>query len=294
MFISPQFKFVVEDIPIYIHADLVSQHSEPLDRTMNGGWAEKHAGFAVLEGVDKGTFLRFAQWAYNGYYTAASFGIGEKETNEPTPADVPPDAPPNIPDDDEIHVNWEMPSKKKSYKGKKRYSEPEPAAEFEFEPEFEPPPPRSTTSKCELETSFKELPIVFRRTSIDITPPRPNEHEQEDYSEVFLCHARMYVFAAQKMIQPLQALAKEELQATLARFTLYKQRTGDIIALLRYIYETDSNGEADVDELRTLMSQYIGFEMDTLIKDVEFKMLMSEDKDGALLGDFLKMVEKRL
>lgn len=274
MFTSPQFKFVVEDIPIYIHADLVSRHSEPLDRTMSGGWAEQHAGFAVLEGVDKDTFLRFAQWAYNGYYTAASFTVDEKAVETTTAT----------------RTSLDMPTSSKDYSSLEDFD----PIRLGFKKDKKCKKARDPTSKSELQDSFKNLSTTVRRDSIAIAPPRANQNEQENYTEVFLCHAKMYVFAGQKMIQPLQTLAKEELQLTLANFTLYEHRTGDIIALLRYIYEMDSNGDADVDELRTLMSHYVGFEMDTLIKDVEFKRLMSEDRDGALLGDFLKMVEKRL
>lgn len=104
----------------------------------------------------------------------------------------------------------------------------------------------------------------------------------------------MNVFAAQKMIWPLKTLAKEELQTMLARFTLFQDRTGNIVTLLRYIYKVNSGCVADVDELCSVMSHYIGYQMNTLIKDPEFKKLLGENKDSALLEDFLKMVEKRL
>ena len=71
LFTSPPFKFIVDDTPIYIHASLIAQHSKPLERMINGGMAEAQQGFAVLREVDEGTFIRFVQWAYNGYYTVA-------------------------------------------------------------------------------------------------------------------------------------------------------------------------------------------------------------------------------
>ena len=60
-FTSPPFRFIIDGTAIYIHANLVSQHSKPLERMMNGHMAEAHQGFAVLKEVDEGTFTRFAQ-----------------------------------------------------------------------------------------------------------------------------------------------------------------------------------------------------------------------------------------
>lgn len=36
---------------------------------MNGGMKETQEGFATLEDVDEGTFVRFLEFLYNGYYT---------------------------------------------------------------------------------------------------------------------------------------------------------------------------------------------------------------------------------
>ena len=73
VYASVPFKFIVDGEPLYIHADLVSLHSKPLDRMMNGSMTEAQEGFATLEDVDEGTFVRFIEWAHKGYYTAADF-----------------------------------------------------------------------------------------------------------------------------------------------------------------------------------------------------------------------------
>lgn len=51
---------------------------------INGQMAEAQKGFAVLEEVDEGTFERFIEWAYKGYYTAADFE--SKASSPPSPA----------------------------------------------------------------------------------------------------------------------------------------------------------------------------------------------------------------
>ena len=83
------------------------------------------------------------------------------------------------------------------------------------------------------------------------------------------------------------------MQLTLASYTLYTERTGDIVALMRYIYANTGEPVAGVEDLRTLLTAYMGYEMDVLMKDKAFKELMFED-GGALLGDFMGVVEKRI
>lgn len=85
----------------------------------------------------------------------------------------------------------------------------------------------------------------------------------------------------------------EELHAVLAVYTLHKERTGDITSLLRYIYAETAETKEGVDDLRTLMVQYIEIEVGTLIKDDELGELMIQD-GGCMLADFLKVMRKRL
>ncbi len=47
------------------------------------------------------------------------------------------------------------------------------------------------------------------------------------------------------------------------------------------------------EDLRTLLTAYMGYEMDVLIEDRAFKELMFED-GGALLGDFMGVVGERI
>ena len=67
---STPFEFVVEGTTFYVHADLVSRYSKPLDRLMKGGMSEAQKGVAVLQEVGQDTFARFVEWAYQGHYTS--------------------------------------------------------------------------------------------------------------------------------------------------------------------------------------------------------------------------------
>lgn len=65
---SKPFLFVVEDHVYYLHDELVAQATPVLDRLMHSDMKEKAQVYAVLQGVDKETFGRFAQFVYTGRY----------------------------------------------------------------------------------------------------------------------------------------------------------------------------------------------------------------------------------
>ena len=311
IYASAPFKFIIDGNPLYIHAELVSRNSKPLDRMINGYMSEAQKGFAVIKDVDEGTFVRFIRWAYNGYYEAGKFKIdpprvcpawseeevaGEPDLAEP-PAEAPyPDEPPSEAPNEEASVvkvieeesdidtrDWRrFSSRKKSTKRRRNVVEV-----------VDVNAGVSSPSRRELKEFFINRKPTVRQQAISICPPRPNQASYEDYTEVFLSHARVYVFAEKFDIQSLKALALDELHGTLQNFDLHPERTGDIIALLRYVYANTGEPVDDVEDMRTVLTHYVGFEMDILMKDKNFRDLMIED-GGPLLGDFLKMVEKRL
>lgn len=293
---------------------------------MNGHMAEAQKGFAVLEDVDEETFVRFVQWAYSGYYSPPDFDTINDESSSEAP-DEEGDAVirrrPEVfevePVDESIAVAdaIEAESVNESIAVveviEESLDEPIPVAEDPYDHGwsfggggrrkvskqkknisfFDPKPPPGQSAKDALKESFIERKTTVRRESIAIPPPRPNQDPVEDYTNIFLSHARLYVFADKYDIRSLKLLALEALQNTLAIFTLYSERTGDIIELLRYIYGNTGESVFDVEDLRTLITHYIGFEMDTLMGDESFKELMVDD-GGPLLGDFMRMVLKRI
>ena len=79
----------------------------------------------------------------------------------------------------------------------------------------------------------------------------------------------------------------------LAIFTLYVARTGDIIALLSYVYKETGPSTEGVEDLRTLPIHNVNYEMDTLMRDEKFNELMIEN-GGPLLKDIVSMLAKRI
>lgn len=295
VYASAPFKFVVDGEPLYIHTDLVSFHSKPLDRMINGPMAEAQQGFATLEDVDEGTFVRFIEWAHKGYYTAAEFRAVETEVVLAPPKVFTfrpelEEAPPMEPDPLEVSV-WPQ-SKKDKKKGKgvtqNRWGDDNFGVPYQ-----ESRRDAAQEVKGELKQAFISRRYTVRQVVSKMPLPRPNRNPEEDYTYVFLSHAQLYVFAEKYDIQPLKVLALEELHATLAIYTLYPVRTGDIIALLRYVYGNTGQSDGGEEDLRNVLTTYIGYEMDTLINDEDFRVLMMED-GGPLLGDFMQMVKKRI
>ena len=140
--------------------------------------------------------------------------------------------------------------------------------------------------------SFVQRSYTVRNVKKDAPQPRPNSNKPEDYSEVFLGHARLYVFAEKYDLQILKTLALEELHATLAVYTLYQERTGDIVALLHYVYTNTAESKSGVEDLRTLLSQYMETEADTLVKAKDLQNLMIQD-GGPLLADLMKVISEK-
>ena len=308
IYTSAPFKFIIDGKPLYIHAELVSQNSKPLDRMINGYMSEAQEGCAVIKDVDEGTFVRFIQWAYNGYYEAGEFKIDppradsapstEQIGREPYIKELAPTA--EMPDqevavqedsgqeirfaDDIVEVISE---EDRDYSSRWEHSR----GLTKFTRRGKKGVKRA--SRRVLRESFIKRNPSVRKEAISICPPRHNQASNEDYSEVFLSHARVYVFAEKYDIQSLKALALDELHCTLQNFELHPERTGDIIALLRYIYANTGEIVDGVEDMRTVLKHYIGFEMDILMKNEDFGHVIIED-GGALLRDFLKMVEQRI
>ncbi|KAL9639275.1 MAG: hypothetical protein Q9164_001021 [Protoblastenia rupestris] len=264
---------------------------------------EAGEGIAKLERMTPDTFQRFIEWAYKGYYRAPAPSLDGKEisaednvreavyngnggngvdwevaecetsrcpVSEPEP--VPLAQPPS-----------DIGLRKKATNGKQKYYEIWGETSVD-----RPPSPQKL-----LKESFINRKPTVRRTTIAIPPAAPNQNANENYVGVFLCHAQLYVFAEGYDIQELKTLALEELHATLAIFTLHRRRTADIIELLRYVYCNTTEPVWGGEELRAVLTQYIGFEMDTLMKDSNFRDIMIED-GGDMLADFMSMVARRI
>ena len=312
---SLPFRFLVgSDRKLFmVHSALIAHHSEPLGILVNGSMSEAKEGCATLEDVDERTFLRFSQYAYTGDYTAADPDILLDSSTIPSPhlaaneasikgdGEELPLAPsdefshPSVPTDPNTDPyeptvandinNWgwtssSIPKKdKKRAKGRSRWSDKE--------EDLVPQSPQSKGSK--LWDDFKNKTYA---TSMPTFQPRKNHESCEDYTEVFLCHARLYVFADKYDVGPLRDLSLHKLQRTLAEFTWYDQRVGDIIHLMRYSYSNTTDHPGSVDNLRSLVVHYSACVVEELWQSAEFRLLLEEF--SSLGRDLIEQMLKRL
>ena len=244
---------------------------------IHGSMIEAKQGFATLEDVGLNTFLRFVQWLYHGYYDAAApRSLASLETCQ-TP------------------IRETRNAESCNYGGGSDYDGGSVACVEDYDGGSCQYCGRNSTYKVsdQAKERFVQRSYTVRNVTNGSPQPRPNSNKPADYSEVFLGHARLYVFADKYDVQNLKVLAMEELHATLAVYTLYQERTVDIVRLLRYVYANTAESKDGVEDLRTILIQYMEAEVDILIKDENLEELMLQD-GGPLLADLMKVIREKL
>jgi hypothetical protein len=258
---------------------------------------ESETHCARIEDVKVDDFIRFCEYAYRGDYTV------------PPWEEVPTESISTLSKNQQNGVidDWGTTSTKKK-KGKKV----KPAPEFVFEPPAALEPEFSPVERDlpqEPEPGFEARPIsraplrnLFNSRNYlnDSAPkslilqhfePKPNSAVGQNFTPVLLAHARLYCFAHLRLITPLIALTLDKLHKTLMNFKLYKERVGDIIELARYAYSNldlpERSDDGTMNDLRTLVVEYIVCEIDTIGKCDEFVQYMEEG--GEFVGDFWRM-----
>ncbi|EXJ88778.1 hypothetical protein A1O3_01842 [Capronia epimyces CBS 606.96] len=307
---SHPFQFLVgpEKRSIYIHSGLVQQHSQTLDTLVRGGMVEANEQCATLEDIDEETFIRFVEFAYTGDYlvpapklvVSLSADDGQGQSFEGYAGrDLSHRASVGSLTADDGHGQsfegydpWNPPKRalKKKAIVKKRQNlwvnydngEPEPA-----EGRPPKPPPEEVEFMAQHPGIWWQLPRESkawrefkRKVQVRQTPawePRANVHPDEDYGPVFLSHASLYVFSDRYSIQALRELVLQKLRLTLSRFTLFPERTGDVVELLKYAYASTGDHDHGIDKLRDLVTDYITCEIRTIGTNPGFLEYLKEE-----------------
>jgi hypothetical protein len=260
---SHPFRFLIgpEKKAFYVHTELVTQHSSALGAMVSGQMAEAKESCATLEDVDEGTFVRFAEYMYTNDYSV------------PDPVTV------QMASTEEYEGSFGKKNKNKATKGNPWHTE-----EVPEEPTEEPPSedPQHECKKDQLWSEFTEKAHVRHREPWE---PRQNKESCEDYTQVFLCHASLYVFSDRYCIEPLQELARQKLRLTLSRFTLFDERVSDIVELVQYTYANTMEHEEGIDKLRNLVTDYVICQIEAIAKNKNFITLLQEP--GALAKDLV-------
>lgn len=90
----------------------------------------------------------------------------------------------------------------------------------------------------------------------------------DDCTEVFLSHARVYVFADYYGISTLQYVSLRKLREALIRYTLYEEGVSDLVQLLEYSFGNTADNADQQDPLRDLVCIYIACNMEFCVADL--------------------------
>ena len=168
---------------------------------MNGGMAEAESGCVTLEDEDKDTFDRFAQWLYTAKYKATQSSQDDNVSS-------------SFVKNPKTKAGLRFKKSSKSVRtrngviAKKLSRTPIRKAPRQSLPEAKPP----LKSFRKPRTDLENLPFLcFNRSANEV------------YSEVFLSHARLYVFADKYDIPALKALSLRKLESSLREFAKLSQ-----------------------------------------------------------------------
>ena len=113
------------------------------------------------------------------------------------------------------------------------------------------------------------------------------------YRHVFLCHARVYVFADKYAIDSLKTLALKKLHRMLCVFNIYPRSVRDIADVLRYSFNhtRDSRDEP----LRALLAQYVACKAEELDRWGDLgSLLLTDDTPRELPCEIVRAMVNRL
>ncbi|KAM0280234.1 hypothetical protein ACHAQH_004192 [Verticillium albo-atrum] len=252
---SEPFKFLVgpSKAEFEIHASLVAEQSPALARLVTGDFIEARERRASWRDVDVDTFIRFSQFAYTGDYDGTLRRTFATPSFEIFPA----------------------------------------AASYGTRPTY---PPRIILYREETphETQTKQMMLWERFRRLYPAPDLvvPKNGRGDNYSEEFLCHARMYVFADCYGISALQSLALQKLHHVLKQFALFEERIGDVAKVVQYCYENTPSLSARKDALRRLIGLYAACAVRVLWTSQEFVDAVGQDTE--FLGDLITNLMERL
>ena len=93
------------------------------------------------------------------------------------------------------------------------------------------------------------------------------------YAAVFLSHAEVHRYGVRTGWLSLIVLSLYQLLRLLENFTLFEERTGDIVQLLVFVFEDSEYME----QLEVMMRDYMVWNVETLMRDADFKSFLGRN-----------------
>lgn len=221
--------------------------------------------------IDDDTVMRFIEFAYSGDYT--------------------------VPDPDVLQLPTDLDKKKKksvdaeSTVSSSSLAEPLPEPELEEDHRMKRTPGpalqiANLTRQKQWNQFCSEVYVVQHAWE-----PEAND-EREDYTTVFLCHARLYKFADRYDCENLMVLVLQKLRLTLSCYIFYKERASAVVELVRYTYTHTLDSDQGYDGLKTLVLEYATCYFRELMQDLSFVQLLQEG--GSLPSDLMAKVAEMI
>lgn len=218
---SEPFKFIIgsEQKEFYLHSHLVATQSPKLEALVHSGLKESQEHCVRWETEELETFFRFGQFLYTATYDASKPLPGPKyETTS--------------------HLTRPQEVTSQDYSPVEA-SDRTVTASLPRKPKLEP------TMSTHLWPRFKKL---YKRMNSpnsqgDSSAESNRSTEQYDHAEVFLSHAKVYVFADYHGIEVLKDLALRKLHDALKHFELTDDGLQAIAELTKYSFDNTVVGD---------------------------------------------------
>ncbi|PYI11724.1 hypothetical protein BO78DRAFT_466270 [Aspergillus sclerotiicarbonarius CBS 121057] len=286
---SPLFTFIVGQAKreIVVHSAPLASLSSTLDKLINGTMLEAKLHKVDWSGViEEDTFVRLCEFAYVGDYTPPP--CSERNARPQTP--ISASELPKEPHDDECEAET---SSRSMTKKKKR----NPLEALEAHEPWDPfhshilPCKEMSISSHHLRDKLAGLHAQFTKSHAELSSrqrvkfaPTRHSHPQEDFTPVFLGHAKLYILADTYGILPLAELVLYKLATTLTQFRLCENNVGDVAELVRWSYQSTRPHDA----LRTLVTTYVVSVLGQISKSPGFQELLAEG--GEFVLDFWQIL----
>ncbi|MCJ1259442.1 hypothetical protein MMC24_007279 [Lignoscripta atroalba] len=254
---------------------------------------EADEGSALLKHVDEDTFARFAEYIYAGDYCVNESPIVTSESHTSGEPSNSIDKGPHL--EEEVHEapeGWNSSMFKNKRERRRERKIIESYKYIVAEDSDLPHPTFPVPEVSGLPDLTFPVPDVIKAFA---TPSelRPNTGPTEDYTESFLSHARIYVFAEEYHIKRLKDMAIYKLHHALLKFHCFPERGEDITRLIEYSYRKDLAAlELGGEPLRNLVAHYAACNLKALQQSEVFLDLLEEG--GPFVKDLFQKVGKRL
>ncbi|KAI4936011.1 hypothetical protein J4E85_001339 [Alternaria conjuncta] len=267
---SKLFTFYIgkEKKEFVIHSKAVAANSWHFHALVDNGMRHSQESSVEYPDMEPDDFARFVEYSYRYDYTAPSWvqddKVAQSDNKEGT----------DHSDEDPYPISSRSPG---GAKGAKKMAGANSTTQ----------PLRQSFSQREYLMSQEPKTIMLER----FLPPE-NSAPEQDFTPIFLAHARLYTFACMRLIDPLKRLALHKLHQTLLKFKLYDRRVGDVVELARYAYDNGEDRKPDgtIEDLRKLVVEYIACEVSTIGKHEAFAPLLQEG--GEFVVDFWRIIAK--